>query len=426
MVKETALYDLLGVQPGDPTATIKKAYRKKAMKYHPDRNKEETAEAKFKMISQAWEVLQDEEKRALYDRAGEEGLKQGGGGGGGGFPGGMGDIFGDMFGGGGRGRGRQQKSNATENVEHTLRVTLADLYNGKVKKLSLNRKVNCDDCKGSGSTQPKASSPTCGECNGQGQVIGLRRFGPGFVQQVQMECEACSGSGKKPVPRQFRCGACSGGLMRKKEVLEVHIEKGMFDGESISFYGKADEAFGKTTGDVIITLDAQPAPGFTFKRRGMDLVQQMDITLSEALTGFKKTVKHLDQRDVVITSAPGKVVKHEDIRIVAGEGMPKHGDPYQKGRMFVIFNVVFPEDNFCNAAGLAAIRKHLPKGEKWTSPGEEAEEAELLPFDQEREAQPGSGPFSGKGSGSAYDDERGGGRRGMPGGGGGGVECANQ
>jgi DnaJ-class molecular chaperone len=207
-------------------------------------------------------------------------------------------------------------------------------------------------------------------------------------------------------------------------VLEVHIEKGMFDGESITFYGKADEAFGKTTGDVIITLDSQPAPGFAFKRRGMDLVQQMDITLSEALTGFKKTIKHLDGRDVVITSAPGKVVKHEDIRIVPEEGMPKHGDPYQKGRMFVIFNVVFPPDNFCNAAGLAAIRKQLPAGEKWVSPGAEAEEAELLAFDQETEAQPGSGAFSGKGGGSAYDDDRGG--RGGGGGGGGGVECANQ
>jgi DnaJ-class molecular chaperone len=198
------------------------------------------------------------------------------------------------------------------------------------------------------------------------------------------------------------------------------IEKGMLDGQRLTFHGMADEAAGKVTGDVVIVLDERPAAGFQFKRQGMDLISQMEITLSEALTGFKKNIKHFDGRDIVVVSPPGKVVKHEDVRILPGEGMPKYGDPFEKGRMFIIFKVNFPEEDFCNVAGLAAIRKYLPGGEEWASPGPDAEDVELLPFDQEREAQPGSGSFSGKGGGSAYDEERGGGMGGQN------VQCANQ
>ena len=133
----------------------------------------------------------------------------------------------------------------------------------------------------------------------------------------------------------------------------------------------------------------------------------------------------MDGRDIIVVSAPGKVVKHEDVRIMNEQGMPMYGEPYQFGRMFIIFKVTFPADNFCNVAG-AQIRKHLPSGPEFVQPpknadGDDADECELLAFDLDREAQPGSGPFSGKTS-SQYDDERGGGG----GGGGPGVQCANQ
>jgi len=409
----------MGVKPDDGDAVIKKAYRKKAMKYHPDKNPgDEEAEQKFKMVSAAYEVLKDKEKRALYDRAGAEGLKQGGGGGGGG--GGMGDIFSQFFGGGGMGGGRRRRDDhRTEDVVHELGCTLQDLYNGKTKKLSINRKVNCDDCSGTGSTKPGASSATCGDCQGSGIEIQLRQLGPGFVQQVQARCTRCKGTGAY-VDSKYRCSACDGGLCRKKQTIEVVIEKGMLDAQRLTFHGMADEAAGKVTGDVVIVLDERPAPAFKFKRQGMDLITQMDITLSEALTGFKKNVKHFDGRDIIVVSPPGSVVKHEDVRILAGEGMPKYGDPFEKGRMFIIFKVVFPEADFCNVAGLAAIRKFLPAGEEWESPGPDAEDVELMEFDQDREASPGSGPFSGKGGSSAYDEDGGG----M--GGGQNVQCANQ
>jgi len=431
MVKETELYDLLGVTPDAGDAPLKKAYRKKAMKYHPDKNPDNAdAAEKFKAISAAYEVLRDSEKRSLYDRHGAEGLKQGGGGGGGFGGGDPFDLFGNLFGGGGGGgRGRQRKDDhRTEDVVHELGVSIQDLYNGKTKKLSINRKVNCEDCGGSGSTKPGATSSTCRECDGNGIVIQLRQLGPGFVQQVQTRCPRCKGTGKS-VEAKYRCQPCRGdGLVRKKQTIEVVIEKGMMDGQRLTFHGMADEAVGKVTGDVVIVLDEKPASGFSFKRQGMDLITQQEVNLSEALTGFKRVVKHLDGRDIVVVSAPGKVVKHEDVRIIQGQGMPMYGEPYQFGRMFIIFKVNFPEDDYCSVAGLAQIRKHLPAGKEFVKPeaqereGDmcEAEECELLAFDQDREPQPGSGPFSGKSS-SSYDEERGGGGPGGPG-----VQCANQ
>jgi len=425
MVKETAFYDTLGVSPGATASEIKKAYRKKAMKYHPDKNpgNDEAAE-KFKVISGAYECLSNEEKREMYDQMGEEGMKQGGGGHG---HGGMDpfDLFGSLFGGGGGrgGRGGRQ-SNATQDVVHELGVNIKDLYCGKVKKLAINRKVLCASCDGSGSTKPGMRAE-CGQCQGQGVEIKLRQIGPGFVQQVQVKCSRCNGTGKY-IEKKYQCSPCKGnGLARKKETIEVHIEKGMMDGQRLTFHGMADEELGKTTGDVVIVLDERPAPGFTFKRQGMDLINKMEITLSEALTGFKRVVKQLDGRDIVIVSPPGSVIKHEDVRIVNSEGMPKHGDPFQKGRMFLIYSVTFPEPNFCALAELAAIRKILPAGPAF-NPSEDAEEVELQPFDQDRDPQPGSSVFSGKGASNPYADERGGGGGGGGMRGPGGVECQSQ
>merc|ERR1719272_1796722 len=198
MPKETKLYDALGVSPGASASEIKKAYRKKAMKYHPDKNKGDTAaEEKFKMCSAAYDVLSDDEKKQTYDMHGEAGLK-----------------------GGGMGRGRSQRDTSrTRDVVHQLRVTLTDLYNGKVKKLAINRKVLCTDCNGTASTKPNAGKATCDPCNGQGVQVQLRRLGPGFVQQVQVECKQCSGTGSF-VERKHRCQSCGmDGLNKKKETI---------------------------------------------------------------------------------------------------------------------------------------------------------------------------------------------------------------
>lgn len=405
MVKETDLYDLLNISPGASASEIKKAYRKQAMKYHPDRNPDQTEEKadKFKAMSAAYEVLSDETKRSTYDRHGKEGLQGGGGGGGGGMD--PFDIFGQMFGGGGGrgGRGQQRDSSRTEDVVHELGVSLIDLYCGKTKKLAINRQVLAE-----GESGKSGSQIHCSECQGQGVQIKLRQLGPGFVQQVQVKCAACQGRGKK-----FN-------TKRKKETIEVVIEKGMLDGQKITFHGMADEEPGKITGDVIIVLNEKPAPaGATeFQRKGMDLIHQMDIELSEAITGFKKTMKHMDGHNFVISSPPGQVIKHEDVRIIAGEGMPMYGDPFSKGRLFIIFKVNFPKNDYTNAAGLAAIRKSLPGGKKFVAP-EEGDEHELQEFEQGAEPGPGAQMFSGKSNSSAYGEDE-------EGHGGGGVQCANQ
>jgi len=192
MVKETELYDLLGVAPTASSSEIKKSYRKKAMKYHPDKNPSPEASEKFKLMSAAYEVLSDDDKRGTYDRFGAEGLKGGGGGGG---PGGMDpfDIFGQMFG-GGRGR-RQRDDSRTEDVVHELGVSLQDLYCGKTKKLAINRQVLA-----AGEENKSRSETHCAECQGTGVTIKLRQLGPGFVQQVQAKCASCGGRGKSSTP----------------------------------------------------------------------------------------------------------------------------------------------------------------------------------------------------------------------------------
>ena len=163
------------------------------------------------------------------------------------------DLFGSLFGGGGRGRGRQER-NQTQDVVHELGATIKDLYCGKTKKLAINRKVLCGSCQGSGSTKPGMKAE-CGQCSGQGVEIKLRQIGPGFVQQVQVKCSRCSGTGKY-IEAKYQCKGCKGnGLTRKKETIEVHIEKGMMDGSRLTFHGMADEELGKTTGDVVIVLD---------------------------------------------------------------------------------------------------------------------------------------------------------------------------
>jgi DnaJ-class molecular chaperone len=137
---------------------------------------------------------------------------------------------------------------------------------------------------------------------------------------------------------------------------------------------------------------------------GMDLITKMDVTLGDALTGFKKVFKHLDGRDVIISSEPGSVIKHESVHIVTGEGMPMYKNPYEKGRLFIVFNVMFPDNYFCGADGLAALRKFLPVSEQ-AAVGDESEEVQLTEFDKEGgERAPGAGVFSGK-SQSSYDDD---------------------
>jgi DnaJ-class molecular chaperone len=195
----------LEVAPDADQATIKKAYRKMAMKHHPDKNPDNKAEAeeKFKAVSEAYQVLSDEEKRSVYDEHGEEGVKEGGG------AQSAHDLFGSLFGGMFGGGGRREESRRTEDIQFKLGVTLSEFYNGATKKLKVTRKVICETCDGKGSKDPtKPAVSKCATCKGQGIRLIVRQVGPGMIQQMQARCSDCTDGNRIDLSKA--CTDCKG------------------------------------------------------------------------------------------------------------------------------------------------------------------------------------------------------------------------
>lgn len=381
------LYETLGVAKTCTAPEIKKAYRKLAIKHHPDKGGDEH---KFKEINAAYEILSDDEMRAKYDKYGLEGLEEGGGGGGGGH-GGMAhdDLFRMFFGGrggpGGGGGGGRQGPRKGEDVNHPIRVSLEDLYNGKTVKLAVQRQVIVGEAK------------RCTGCDGQGVVLELRQIALGMVQQIQRHCSECEGEGYK--------------FQKKKErkVLDVLIEKGMRHNQKIVFRGMADEKPNSEAGDINFVV--QEKDHDVFKRKGADLLITKTLSLNEALTGFSWKITHLDGREVVIHSTPGEIIPAEDkggrpfVKIVPNEGMPSHGNPFVKGNLYVLFTVTFPKDGELSPEAAAAIKKWLP------SPSMEVdydpETAEIVHLDHADVKQFGKGGLPSSSDGAESEDEDG-------------------
>uniref|UniRef100_A0AAA9T2W5 DnaJ homolog subfamily A member 2 n=3 Tax=Bos TaxID=9903 RepID=A0AAA9T2W5_BOVIN len=387
-----------------------KAYRKLAKEYHPDKNP--NAGDKFKEISFAYEVLSNPEKRELYDRYGEQGLREGSGGGGG-----MDDIFSHIFGGGlfsfmgNQSRSRNGRRRG-EDMMHPLKVSLEDLYNGKTTKLQLSKNVLCSACSGQGGKSGAVQK--CSACRGRGVRIMIRQLAPGMVQQMQSVCSDCNGEGEV-INEKDRCKKCEGKkVIKEVKILEVHVDKGMKHGQRITFTGEADQAPGVEPGDIVLLL--QEKEHEVFQRDGNDLHMTYKIGLVEALCGFQFTFKHLDGRQIVVKYPPGKVIEPGCVRVVRGEGMPQYRNPFEKGDLYIKFDVQFPENNWINPDKLSELEDLLPSRPEVPNIIGDTEEVELQEFDSTR----GSGGGQRREAYNDSSDEESSSHHGP------GVQCAHQ
>ncbi|KAF0699840.1 Aste57867_9616 [Aphanomyces stellatus] len=327
------LYEVLGISRGATGPEIKKAFRQLSLKLHPDKNPgDEDAAKKFTEVAGAYEVLSNEEKRKKYDMYGEDGLKEGGGGGGGGHD--PFDIFSQFFGGGGR--QRQQEPSRGNDVTIPLRVSLADLYNGKSVSFSVRRKVVCHHCHGKGAAHDE-DVQTCHECGGHGVKLETRRVGPGFIQQFQTTCNRCGGKGKIITST---CPVCGGGKTVFADVeLDLDVEKGMADGAELEFEHYADEHADRAAGHLRFRVSTVPHEYFT--RDGDDLWMDMTISLRQALVGFTKKFLHLDGREVDVTRTA--ITEPSQVVTLKNQGMPRHQMASERGALHIKFHVLFPD-----------------------------------------------------------------------------------
>ncbi|XP_066466410.1 dnaJ homolog subfamily A member 1-like [Tiliqua scincoides] len=371
MVKETGYYDLLGVKPCATMEEIKRAYRRLALRYHPDKNPSEGD--RFKQISQAYEVLSDPHKRSLYDRGGERAMKEGGLGGRGGFGPPM-DIFDLFFGGGSRMHGPRADRRGKTAV-HQLTVTLEDLYNGGSRKLSLQKNVICRSCGGRGGRD--GLDTRCSKCHGSGVEVIVHQLGPNVVHHIQTVCSQCQGQGEWMRPLD-RCLACNGRkVLREKKVLNVHLDKGMADRQKITFHQEGDQVPGLEPGDIVIVLDQREHP--IFKRRGNDLIIQKEIALVDALCGCRVIVHTLDNRRLLVSSRPGTIIKPGDVKCIPNEGMPIYRNPTQRGKLVIQFQVRFPEPGWLPTHQLRQFQSFFPHREEVMAT-EDTEEVELREY----------------------------------------------
>lgn len=317
-------YEVLGVARDADDATIKKAYRKLAMKYHPDRNPDnKEAEEKFKELGEAYEVLSNPEKRAAYDRMGHDAFKNGGmngAGGGGGF-GGFSDpmdIFAQMFGGGFGGFGGQSRQRRADprqpgsDLRYDLELTLEEAVRGCDKTLKIERLVPCEACGATGSKDGSAGFKTCPTCHGSGVVTRQSGF---FVQQST--CPTCRGAGQTI---SNPCPACRGeGRVHKDVTITLHVPAGVDTGTKLRSSGNGDAGtHGGETGDLYVFIDIKPHE--LFSREGKDLHLSMPVPFLTAALGGNLTVPTFDGPTTL--KVPAGTVSGTIFR-VRGKGVPE-------------------------------------------------------------------------------------------------------
>ncbi len=345
-------YEILGVSKSADETAIKKAYRKIAMKYHPDRNPDDkAAEEKFKEAAEAYEILSDADKRARYDRFGHAGVGQNAGGGFGGR-GGMtmedifsqfGDVFGDggspfesFFGGsGGGGRGRtRSRGQRGSNLRVKVKLTLAEIASGVNKKIKVKKQLNCTTCNGSGA-KDSGSVATCNTCRGSGYVRQVRST---FLGQMQTTaaCPSCSGSGQTITAK---CGTCKGeGRNVGEDTIELDIPAGVAEGMQLSLQGKGNSgAMGGPSGDLLVSIEEAEHPHL--QRDGMNLIYELYLNFADASLGTSIEVPTIDGKVKIKIPAgtqAGKIFR------LKGKGLPAV-QSYGKGDQLIHTSIWTPK-----------------------------------------------------------------------------------
>ncbi|MFN0291958.1 molecular chaperone DnaJ [Pedobacter helvus] len=342
-------YDVLGVAKGASAEEIKKAYRKLAIKYHPDKNPDDkSAEDKFKEAAEAYEVLSSPEKKQRYDQFGHAGV--GGAAGGGGYGGGgmnMEDIFsqfGDIFGGGGGspfdsffGGGQQRGGRRVakgSNLRIKVKLTLEEIANGAEKKIKVNKQVSCKTCDGTGA-KDKSSVSTCSTCGGAGSV---RRVTNTILGQMQTTatCPTCHGSGQQITAK---CNVCHGdGTVRGEETITINIPAGVSEGMQLSMAGKGNAApNGGVPGDLIILVEETPHE--TLKREGNNVVYDLHVSIPDAALGASVEVPTIDGK-AKIKIEPG--TQSGKLLRLKGKGIPEVNS-YHRGDQIIHVNIWTPK-----------------------------------------------------------------------------------
>lgn len=348
-------YEILGVSKGASADEIKKAYRKKALEHHPDRNPDnKAAEEKFKEAAEAYEILGDEGKRQRYDQYGHAGVGNGGFGGGRGGHGhmDMNDIFerfGDVFGGGGGGdnpfesffgggggRGRTGKRvHRGSNLRIKVKLTLEEIATGVEKKIKVTKYVSCEKCSGIGA-QKGSGFTTCSTCKGSGQVTRTQQTILGYMQTAST-CPACGGEGQVITDKCKNCGG--DGIVKGEDVISINIPAGVAEGMQLSMSGKGNAGpRGGVPGDLVIAIEEAEHPHF--KREGNNIFYEHYLNFADAAIGTSVEVPTLDGKAKVKIDAgtqPGKILR------LKGKGIPDVNG-YGRGDLLVSVNIWTPQN----------------------------------------------------------------------------------